>query len=726
MKISFLPPRRFCIPFFVAALFICLLLAPPPGILAQAGGGSHVDALLISEVKTVQPGGSFWVAVRLTMGDGWLTYWRNPGDFGLATHIDWHLPDGFSAGPVRWPYPERIVKQGQVMYGYYDTVFLLTEISVAKTVPPGESVLLQAEVSWLECDHICIPGNADTKVTLAVKANPPEVNDQFLETFSLARSQIPITAGDWRINAVLDGNNLVIQAIRPDWLLDEPGSIRFFPYQDNVIDNAAGQSSSITGNARRLTIPLTKMNLRVPDTIRGILVSERGWRGPGSEKALEITAPLSSDLPAEGTDSSGLTGLWLALLFSFIGGMILNLMPCVLPVLSIKIMGFVNQAREEQVKSWQHGAVFTAGVLLSFWTLAALLLLFKAGGAQLGWGFQLQSPVFLILLSSFLFLFGLSMFGVFEIGTSLTVVAGNTRGIIGFGGSFVSGITATVVATPCTAPFMGSALGFSLTQPAWTSLLVFTFIGLGMSTPYVLISSFPILLRFVPKPGRWMESLKQFMGFLLLATVIWLLWILGLQAGSSAVILMLSVLLVTALGGWIYGRWGSLAMPRHKRIAATTTAFILIAGANTYTLATIDRYTVHQNQPGQNSNNIEWEPYSEEAVAQAQREGQPVFIDFTAAWCLSCQVNEQVTFNSREVREKFKTLDIRSFKADWTSRDERITRALARYGRNSVPLYVLYSGEPGVAPQILPELITPGIVLKALNAIEEDNRSPGQ
>lgn len=714
------PPRRFRLPFFVLVLSICLLLESPPGMLARADGVSHVDALLISEVQTVQPGGSFWAAVRLTMREGWFTYWRNPGDFGLATQIDWHLPDGFSAGPIRWPYPERIVKERQVMYGYFDTIFLLTEISVAQTVPPGESALLQAEVSWLECGHICIPGNADVEVTLGVRASPPEVNDQFLETFALARSQIPITADDWQVNAVLDGNNLVLQAVRPDWLPDGPGPIRFFPYQANVIDDAAGQSSAMTGNARRLSIPLAKTNPTVPDTVRGILISESGWRGPGSEKAMEITAPLSADLPAAGSASSGLTSLWLALLFSFIGGMILNLMPCVLPVLSIKIMGFVHQAREEQVKSWQHGAVFTAGVLLSFWTLAALLLLFKAGGAQLGWGFQLQSPVFLVLLSSFLFLFGLSMFGVFEIGTSLTAVAGKTRGIIGFGGSFLNGITATVVATPCTAPFMGSALGFSLTQPAWTSLLIFTFLGLGMATPYVLISSFPALLRFVPKPGRWMESLKQFMGFLLLASVIWLLWILGLQAGSSAVILMLSVLLVSAIGGWIYGRWGTLSMPRHKRIAAAVLACILIAGANTYTLANIDRYSVRQNQPGQNSGGIEWEPYSEEAVALMQREGQPVFIDFTAAWCLSCQVNERVTFNSGEVREKFKTLNIRSFKADWTSRDERITRALARYGRNSVPLYILYSGVPGDAPQILPEIITPGIVLNALKAIEEN------
>lgn len=718
VEILFLLMRAQYKTLFVLAVYTFLILLLPAVIIAQPRSESHVDARLISEVKTVKPGGSFWVAVRLKMSDGWHTYWRNPGDAGLKTNIDWRLPQGFSAGTIKWPLPERIVQDSQVIYGYHDTIFLLTEISVAETVPAGEAVFIQADVSWLECAQVCIPGNANVQERLEVQDTQPELNEHFLETFSLARSKMPIAATDWKVSAVVEKKTLIVQATQPDWLQEDLGSILFFPYQANLINNAARQIAQKTGNAYRIAIPLAGTNPPIPDTIRGILVTEEGWRGPGSEKGLEVFAEVTDDLlPAEGS-SSGLTSLWLAIVFSFIGGMILNLMPCVLPVLSIKIMGFVNQAKEEHSKSWQHGAVFTMGVLISFWALAALLLIFKAGGTQLGWGFQLQSPAFLIVLSSFLFLFGLSMFGVFEIGTSLTTVAGRTRGIFGFGGSFVSGVTATVVATPCTAPFMGSALGFSLTQPAWVSLLVFTFIGLGMSTPYVLISSFPALLRFVPKPGRWMESLKQFMGFLLVATVLWLLWILGIQAGSNVVILMLSVLLVSALGGWIYGRWGNLAMPKNKRITAATTAVILIVSANTYTLANVYRYAVKQSQTPQNAKGIYWEPYSEESIAQVKSEGTPLFIDFTAAWCLSCQVNERVAFSSREVQNKFKTLGIRSFKADWTSRDEQITKALAEYGRNCVPLYVLYSGKQGEEPQILPEIITPGIVLNALKSIE--------
>ena len=702
---------------FFLSVFAVLMLSIPSVIFARIIGKSHVDARLVSEVKSVKPGGSFWTAVQLRMDDGWHTYWRNPGDSGLKTNIDWQLPDGFKAGSIQWPYPERIVKEPQVLYGYHDTIFLLSEISVAETVPVGEAVFIEADINWLECATICIPGKANLKLHLEVKDTQPELNEHFLETFSQARATIPLTSSDWQVSAALEKSTLVIQATPPDWFKDEPGSIQFFPYQSALIDNTARQASEKTGNAYRVKIPLARTDPPVPERLQGILVAEEGWRGPGSEKALEISTEMSEDLQAAGGGAANLTTLRLALLFAFIGGMILNLMPCVLPVLSLKIMGFVNQAKKEHHQAWQHGAVFTAGVLISFWTLAVLLLIFKAGGAQLGWGFQLQSPAFLIVLSSFLFLFGLSMFGVFEIGTSLTTVAGKTRGFSGFGGSFVSGVTATIVATPCTAPFMGSALGFALTQPGWVSLLVFTFIGLGMSAPFALISSFPALLRFVPKPGRWMESLKEFMGFLLVATVIWLLWVLGIQAGSDAVILVLFTLLVNALAGWIYGRWGNLAMPKNKRIIATAVAVIFILGANIYALATVDRYAVQQDQPARNAPDIEWEPYSEESIARLKLAGQPLFIDFTAAWCLSCQVNEQVAFSSEEVRSRFKALGIRTFKADWTSRDEKITKALAGYGRNSVPLYVLYPGK-GEAPQILPEIITPGMVLNALQSVE--------
>ncbi len=703
--------------FKLSLLFLTLILffTGNQVLLAQFGEASHVSASLISEVTSVQPGQSFWVAVRLNLDKGWHVYWRNPGDTGLETTIDWQLPEGFTAGEIKYPYPERIVEDPLVTYGYHGEIYLLNKIEVDPSVNADQTVTLKGLVSWLECETVCIPGEAQVTVQLPVKDATPQADEKWVRTFADARADLPLEKSDWQVSATTDEGQLIIQAVAPDWYKDALGKIYFFPYQTDIIQYAAKQINESSGGKYQITIPL-RQQPQIPDTLKGVLVSENGWRGPGSEKAIEMITPVSSELTSVAGGGSELSSIWLAILFSFIGGIILNLMPCVLPVLSIKIMGFVNQAHDAQSQPWKHGIVFMFGVLISFWVLAAALLILKAGGAQLGWGFQLQSPEFIIFLAAFMFLFGLSMFGVFEIGTSLTTVGGSSKPKGGWTGSFVSGVTATIVATPCTAPFMGSALGFALTQPGWVSIVIFTFLGLGMAFPFVLVSSIPALIKFVPKPGRWMESLKQFMGFLLAATVVWLLWVLGIQAGANAVILVLLNLLLTALAAWIYGRWGNLAMPAKTRTISITLAVIILAFSNGYTFASVDDYAV-KPQAAVAGKGIQWQPYTEEAVQTALENGEPVFIDFTAAWCLSCQVNEQVAFGSKEVQEKFKDLGVNAFKADWTSRDERITRALAKYGRNSVPLYVLYNGEADAKPQMLPEIITPGIILEALESI---------
>jgi len=511
----------------------------------------------------------------------------------------------------------------------------------------------------------------------------------------------------------LAGNGqITIEAQAPQWLKKAVTQAEFYPYQADLVQYNVPEQFEQQGNGFRLQITL-KEGAPIPDTLRGILVSTDGWRGAGSEQSVEIAVPVGAKT------TSGLGSIWWAILFSFIGGIILNLMPCVLPVLSIKIMGFIKQAHDEHTASWKHGVSFTVGVLVSFLALAGLLLILKAGGASLGWGFQLQSPSFIIVVSVFMFLCGLSMLGVYEIGTSMTTVGGKTQGVTGLAGSFVSGITAVIVATPCTAPFMGSALGFALTQPVWASLTVFFFLGLGMAAPFLLLSSVPALLKYVPKPGRWMESLEQFMGFLLVGTVLWLLWVLAIQAGSNAVIIVLADLFITAVGAWIYGRWGNLAMAKRTRVIAWILAFILIAGSNGYVLANIESYSTSPEAALSHGEGVEWQKFSEEKAAQLVAEGTPVFIDFTAAWCLSCQVNEQVAFSDLEVQKKFKELGVATLKADWTKRDASIAKALAKFNRNSVPLYVLYSGQPGSAPLLLPEVITPGIVLEALGTIKK-------
>ncbi len=426
-----------------------------------------------------------------------------------------------------------------------------------------------------------------------------------------------------------------------------------------------------------------------------------------NSKKESVTPPIKSDEEP--------IGIWIALLSAFLGGIILNLMPCVLPVLSLKILGIVQQSGEDSKKRINHGIAFTLGVVSSFLILAGILLLLRAGGEQLGWGFQLQSPAFIILLTILLFLFGLSMFGVFEIGTSLTAVGQKASNDTGFVGSFSSGILATIVATPCTAPFMGSALGFALSQPTILALLIFAMLGLGMALPYLLLTTVPALVKYVPRPGAWMESFKQFMGFLLMATVLWLLWVFSLQVGAEGLLILLAAFIIVSIGGWIFGRWGNIAKPKPTRVKAIILTALFIIGGVVFAFKYIDtNVTVNQTLE---KGNIEWQKFTPELLSKSLKEGKPVFIDFTAAWCLSCQVNEKVAFGSEDVQNAFKKLGVVMLKADWTNSDAIITKELAKFGRNSVPLYVLYSGKQNEEPQILPEIITPGIVLNALEKI---------
>lgn len=684
---------------------------------AQFGGGetSHVKTNLIAEVTSIQAGTPFWVGLQMNMESDWHTYWINPGDSGLPTSIKWELPQGFSAGSIQWRYPQLIVTPPLVSYGYHDKILLLIKITPPKDLKAGEKVILKGNVSWLECKNVCLPGSSIMQIELPVTADAPKPDSRWMQEFSDAKAKLPLKSHEWEINATADNEELKIQMTAPQWFKGSLKDITFFPYKSNIIDYAAKQE--LDGNI--LTIKRPDKAVAI-DSLQGVLVNANGWRGENSEKAIEINVKVSSEL--DDTDSLGATGLnsiWLALIFSFLGGMILNLMPCVLPVLSIKILGFVQNAHDKDSKPWQHGLLYGAGVLVSFWVLAATLLLLRAGGEHLGWGFQLQSPEFLIILSIFMFLFSLSMFGVFEIGTSLTTIEGKTQKHGGWFGAFLSGVTATVVATPCTAPFMGSALGFALTQPVWASMLIFTMLGAGMALPFILFSSIPALLKFIPKPGRWMESLKQFMGFLLAATVVWLLWVLGIQLGVSLIIVVLFTLLFIAIGAWIYGRWGIISMPKKTRVRAYFFAALFIVSSTSVALQSIDKYgTIPGSPVKSNEDGIQWQVFSEELLNDLRHQGRPVFVDFTAAWCLTCQVNEQVAFSDPEVIKKFKESNIAALKADWTSKDESITKALAKFGRNSVPLYVLYNGEKDAKAKLLPEIITPDILMNALKDVK--------
>ena len=710
-------------------LFTLLLnLMIGSAVQAQPVRTDFVESQLVAEEASIQPGRSFWIALRMKMDEHWHIYWRNPGDAAYPTSIEWTLPEGFTAGPIHWPYPQQIDLPPLANYGYEGEVYLLTEITPPADLKPGTTVDITAYGDWLVCEEVCIPGSSYYTLPLPVKDEPPMAVEKWMDGFAKARGSLPLEEHGWKVEAAVTDSQVVIQATRPAWFTGELSVVKFFPYESTLINHFDTQLFTKDNTTYQVTANANILMSKTPERIQGVLVSEDGWRGPGSEKAIAFDVPVSGTMtvltataaaavPTGGSDE--VTNTWWALVFAFAGGIILNLMPCVLPVLSLKVLGFLQQAGEDESKSWQHGCMFTAGVLISFLVLAGILIGLRAGGEQLGWGFQLQSPAFVAIISSFLFLFGLSLFGVFEIGTSLVSAGGQYDNRSGMTGTFISGVAATVVATPCTAPFMGSALGFALTQSTTQSLLIFAFLGLGMASPYLLLSFVPSLIRFMPKPGEWMVAFKQFLGFLLMATVVWLIFVIGNQTGVLGMTMLLILLVVLGIGAWVLGRWGSIMASRQTRLIARTVGVIIIAGGLGYILSILPTASGGgMALQAKSDSGPKWEAFSAQRVNELRQTGRPVFVDFTAAWCLSCQVNERVALHNYDVVRKFQELGVVTLKADWTSRDAEITRALGEFGRNSVPLYVLYTGDANAKPVLLPEILTPGIVLNALKEVK--------
>lgn len=698
----------------------------------------HVEAELVSDVRTIRPGQPFWVALRLDMVPEWHTYWMNPGDSGLPTKLDWKLPDGFEAGAIQWPYPKRIPTGTLVSYGHEGHLLLLSQITPPSRLEPG-TVTVAAHARWLVCKELCLPESGDLEIELPVRDAPPEPDDRWVEAFSDTRAKLPISATDWTFEGWQGDEVIVVRARPPTWFTGKIEAASFFPEGPRQVDYAAAQEWRETDDGRYL-LRLRRARSAPPDPMRlaGVLVGSDGWRGAGSEVALslDVTLAPARDAPvsfvldpteppqlatvghipavdAQAAPRSPVSrGLAAYMLLAFAGGIILNLMPCVFPVLSIKVLSFVFHAQQEDSRPWKHGLSFAGGVLASFWAIAGLLIALRAGGSEIGWGFQLQSPKVLVWLVALFVLLALNLFGVFEVGETWGRIQQRTSDAHGLVASFLSGCLATVVATPCTAPFMGAALGFAMTQSTPTAMLVFTSLGLGMASPYVVLSMSPRLLNLVPKPGVWMESLKQGMGFLFLATVVWLVWVLQDQVGGEALIPVLGAMWLVALGAWVLGRWGSLVSELPTRVVARAVAVALMVGGLAVGL---DKVEAAEMPAARSASPGGWSVFSPDAVESLRREGRPVFIDFTAKWCLSCQVNKQVALHSARVGERFDELQVTRMVADWTNRDPVITAALASYGRSGVPLYVLYGSEPGAPPQILPEVLTPGIVIDALD-----------
>jgi thiol:disulfide interchange protein DsbD len=651
----------------------------------------HLTVELVSLAPSIAPGGTLDVGLVITLEEKWHVYWINAGDSGEPPRINWTLPKGITAGPMRFPIPSRLPLGPLMDFGYEDEVAFPVRLTAASNMKPGP-IHLDAKVDWLVCREVCIPGKAHLGLNLTVDPNattPGQPVGALGEALGLLPK--PLAPG---MKATVKGGRaeFVIDLITGEHAVDA----EFYPYDQEQIANAGDQDVESLPDGVRLRVPRAPELTKLPAQLHGVIKLDE-------EHAFDVTAPVVAGevpRPADGKARTGgtseLTAVT-ALGLAFVGGIILNLMPCVFPVLFLKGLALVQSSNEDRARLRKHGLVYTLGILVSFWAIVAVLLVVRAGGSQAGWGFQLQSPVFIALLAAGLFFFALSLAGQFELGLSLTSVGGELAEKQGYTGSFFTGVLATIVATPCTAPLMGAAVGFALSQPTWITFAVFTALALGLAAPYLLLSFQPAWTRILPRPGAWMDVLKQLTAVPLFATVIWLTWVYGhlfVGEGVDRVARLLLCFLLIGVAGWVLGRWPARW---GSSIAAAVIGVLAI--------------TIPLHQPKDTT--LSWQPYSQQTLDQARAGGHPVFIDFTAAWCLSCQVNERIVLRSPEVQREFADNKVTLIKADWTQYDPEITRQLASVGRSGVPTYVIYPPVKGEA-NVLPELLTKDIVLNAL------------
>jgi thiol:disulfide interchange protein DsbD len=643
------------------------------------------------------------------MEEGWHSYWRNPGDAGSATIIEWDLPPGFAAGEIQWPYPYLIEQPPLASYGYGDEVLLLVDIDPPASLDNGMLVRLSAVADWVVCERICLPATAEVALDLPVSTSVASFDDRWRVRIEHTRDMLPVDVAEWGVSAWAAEKGFIFSLDPPSqWAGDLRGA-HFYAADQAVIAHAASQSVTEDRGAYRLAVARSEFAAGDPERLKGVIVAPDGVTWEGTARALSIDVEVGS-APLQGGNGSGVFSLAIALLFAIIGGLLLNLMPCVFPVLSIKILGIIEQGAGDQREIRKHGVAFASGVMASFLVLAGMLLVVRAGGTQLGWGFQLQSPLFVAFLAGLFFVLGLNLLGVFQVGAALTRLGGRgqTRS---YAGSFGSGVLATVVATPCIAPFMGAALGFALTQSAIITLLVFAVLGVGMALPYVMFSVAPKLLRRLPSPGPWTETLRQALAFPLFATAIWLAWVFGRQTGVDGISSLALALLLVGLGVWIVGRWNGMLVSRK--------AYVVTRLLATATVATAVLVAVAATRTSRRSSAPEgrWHEWSAAAVTRHRDSGRPVFVDFTADWCLTCKVNERVVLATSEIESAFEAAEVALLKADWTTRDPAITAALESFGAGGVPLYVLYPGDPSGNPRVLPIILTRKIVLDALRDV---------
>jgi thiol:disulfide interchange protein DsbD len=692
-------------PRLFASLLLLALLCPARA--QKYEGRELVQAKLLADVTAIVPGKPFTAGLLLQIVPNWHTYWKFPGDAGIPTEIKWKLPEDWKIGEIQWPIPLKLTEPGDIqIYGYHDEVLLMQEITPPASLKDS-SVQLAAEASWLVCEKICIPGSANLKLDLPVAPQNASANE---ETFSSYRRSLP---QNWPAGAVAratwqrEGGELRL-AVDSGALANYPAA-DFFPAPD---------ASVVVGHVKTERAAAGKITFRLPietadknvSAIDGIVVFGQNENGAG-RNAWSLNPPVvTASAP---TFSEGLARF---LLFGFIGGFILNLMPCVLPVISLKIFGFIQHAGQDRRRILRSGLAFVAGIFAWFIGLALLLIALKSAGREITWAFQFTNPYFVVAMSAVVLVFALNLFGVFEI--SLPQFA--NRGVLGWtaregdAGSFFQGVFATVLATPCTAPFLGTALGFAFTQSGWTILLMFLAIAAGMSSPYFLLSAQPAWLRLLPKPGPWMLRVKQFMGFLLLATLLFLLAVLGAERGVEAIVWTSCFLLALSLACWMKGAFIVPTASLPSRLISIVLMLALVIGGAWYFIG--EKFAAAKTVSAETQTQGGWQPFTPQLLAVELKQGHAVFVDFTAAWCLTCKFNEANVLEASAVRAAFERHGITKIKADWTNADPAITKILKQFGRPGVPMYVLYPGNHA-EPILFPELLTQNLILEKLETV---------
>jgi len=677
----------------------------------------RIEAELVPMSAWATPGSTTIVAVRQKIKPGWHTYWRNQGDSGGPTTLSWSLPDGVTPGDILWPVPERQRLQSLMNYGYSNVVFLPVPLQVPAWVAPGQTLSLRVTAHFYVCsDEMCVPEDLDLALTLPVRDGAAPLDPRYGQAVQDVVASAPRPAGIEARAAFADGR-LTLSAVGGPLAKASPKWAFFFPFEGGVIDHAAAQSGQRGPQGLTLTLVpgrgLSADGLKGP--VAGVLSTDLGaWeivadQGPALTGATGEGA-IGDGEAAKASTATTLAAFLQAALFALLGGLILNLMPCVFPILAMKAAALSRSAHHPG-EARRDGLAFLAGVLATFLVLAGALLALRAGGQALGWGFQLQSPGVVAVLSLLMLAVALNLSGVFHVGAGLQGAGhGPLARLPGAAGAFFTGILAVVVAAPCSAPFMAFALGAALLMPWPVALAVFLMLGLGLALPYVLISLSPRLLSRLPRPGPWMETLRNLLAFPMYGAALWLAWVYGRQT-ADALALLFGAGLMLALALWLYGR--SQAEPGRGRFAAIAAALSLIVALGLAVAAA--RAAPASGEPAASSAHLPPQPWSGQAVQAALAEGRPVLINFTADWCVTCKINERAALSSPRTAEALRAANAVYLVGDWTRRDDAITAELQRHGRSGVPLYLLYT--PGQAePRILPQLLTEGLVVDALGS----------